>query len=87
MSNNEIKSAIDQLRDEIEHLAEDNAGQKEKLSALVASLQQTLETPQDDHPHGLLAELRENIEVFEVEHPRITGVLNELMIALSNIGI
>jgi len=29
----------------------------------------------------------ELIEQFEVEHPRITGVLNDLMVTLSGMGI
>jgi hypothetical protein len=31
--------------------------------------------------------MKEAISQFEVEHPRITGILNDLMVALSNLGI
>ena len=33
--------------------------------------------------HGL----RDAIERFEVEHPRATGVVNDIMVVLSNMGI
>ena len=35
----------------------------------------------------LLDTVRDYIEQFEVEHPRLTGTLNRVMVALSNLGI
>ena len=35
----------------------------------------------------MLDSLRDHIEQFEVEHPRLTGALNRIMVSLSNIGI
>ena len=36
---------------------------------------------------ALMDSLRESVERFEVEHPRATGILNNIMVMLSNMGI
>ncbi len=36
---------------------------------------------------GLAEDIKEAISEFEIEHPRLTGILNDIMIALGNLGI
>lgn len=36
---------------------------------------------------GLLQELEEEIMHFEVEHPRLTAIINDIMVAMSSMGI
>jgi len=40
-----------------------------------------------EHRVHLVSDLKEAISEFEVEHPRLTGILNDIMVALSNLGI
>lgn len=88
MTEQQINSALEELRREIERLDLSDAETKERLSGLVESIEQRM-TPgvvEEDQP-DLIAEMNDAVTQFEVEHPRITGILNDIMMALSSSGI
>ncbi len=88
MSRDELHEPLERLRAEIRKLGEDDDAIKRRMKRLVADLERQLESSEESgHEPQLIEGLRENIERFEVEHPRLTGVLNRIMVHLSNMGI
>ena len=88
MPKEELKNSLQQLHAEVRALGDNDELAKSRMSSLVADLERQLEnTGTDEHSSQLLDSIRLHIEQFEVEHPRLTGVLNRVMVALSNLGI
>lgn len=86
--NKKLQETLKALREEIDNLSADEQESKARLEELVEKLQLKLERPDDTVYHQSLTEgLSESLTYFEVSHPRITGVLNEIMMTLSNMGI
>ena len=89
MTEHQINAALDELRKEIEQLPTDDPSVKERLTDLVGNIELSLSAPIDDKElqDDLIEEMREAVTHFEVEHPRITGILGEILMTLSNMGI
>jgi len=88
MTEENINDALQQLRNEIDKLHLDDRDVKDRLNQLVESIEGSLVGGEPLEPdHDLVEELKDVISQFEVEHPRITGIVNELMMTLSNMGI
>ncbi len=87
MADIEINEAIFNLRREIEGLGDQNPELRIKLEALLNELEDRLEATDDENYLHLVENMKETVAQFEVEHPRMTGILNDLMVMLSNLGI
>lgn len=87
MSKEKIAASIESLRAEIDKLEVEDATAKTRLDALVVELEKQLDKPGDAGASGLDESVKELVEHFEVAHPRITGILNDLMVTLSGMGI
>ena len=88
MSRDELHEPLERLRAEIRKLGDEDDAIKQRMKRLVADLERKLHDSEDSkHEPHLVEGLRENIERFEVEHPRLTSVLNRIMVHLSNMGI
>ncbi len=88
MSQEQLKKSLDGLRDELDALSEDNTETRERLSELIFELEvQVEELAQSGDTESLIDHVRKRVDDFEVEHPRITRVLNDIMMTLSNMGI
>ncbi len=88
MHGDEIQESLDQLRAEIKKLGKDDKAIRKRMKQLVADLEGKLESSEElGHEPQLIEGIRRNVERFEVEHPRLTGVLNQMMVELSNMGI
>ena len=87
MSKEKISASIELLRAEIANLKVEDTTAKARLDRLVAELESGLAEPEPASDATLNESVKELIEQFEVEHPRITGVLNDLMVTLSGMGI
>jgi len=85
MSKEKISASIESLRAEISNLNVEDKAVKSRLDGLVVELEKQLREPTGGS--ALDESVKELIEHFEVEHPRITGVLNDLMVTLSGMGI
>jgi hypothetical protein len=87
MSEKDLWETLEQLRAQVAALEADKTS-KARLESLIGTLEQRLQGAGSEEHHGhLVAEIREAISHFEVEHPRLTGILNDLMVTLSNMGI
>jgi hypothetical protein len=61
---------------------------REKLDKLVSYVDIKLQKPYDPANHErLIGHLEDNIHYFEVTHPDLTMVMNNMLILLSNLGI
>ncbi len=87
MAEKEINEALFALRQEVERLEQSHPAVKERLEALLIKLETRLEAAEDDTHVHLLEDVKQALTQFEVEHPRVTGILNDLMVTLSNLGI
>ena len=83
MPHKEIKQTITELKKELEQTPRETGFFEEKLEqARVGIERYTPEALQD-----LAETLQREADEFEVEHPRITALINQVMTALSNLGI
>lgn len=88
MPRQELNSLITRLRQELTNLQEDQQGSRDQIESLISDLETHLATGKtNDWPSEMTERVRREIEDFETEHPQITGVLNNIMVTLSNIGI
>lgn len=86
MHRDELERALARLRAELARLDAEVGDTHPELRTLIADIEREL-GGRDDGGAGSGHGLRQRIEQFEVEHPRATALLNELMVILSGLGI
>lgn len=87
MAEKEVNEALFSLRQEVERLEGDHPELKNRLESLLEKLENRMEASEDKNHLHLVEDMKEALSQFEVEHPTMTGILNELMVTLSNLGI
>jgi hypothetical protein len=88
MTQTDLKSLVHQLQDEIAELDAGDEDARARLQALVDTLDARLAGKvSEEEDADLIDSLRESVERFEVEHPQATGLINQIMVTLGNIGI
>lgn len=83
MSDEKLELLLTRLREEVATLEADGVRASPRLRTLVDDIELQIKTQEE----GVTGELKRRVEVFEVEHPRVTAILNDVMVALSNLGI
>lgn len=87
MTHSKLKQSLERLQAEIAELKSISGSEKKELEAIIRSIRQTLD--RDEEPEG--ADLQQNLNSaivrLEASHPRLTAVLNDIMVTLSNMGI
>jgi hypothetical protein len=81
-----LKMDLDaQIREKVDGLDDIS---REKLDELMRFVEMKLQRPDDPAHHERLVEhLEDNIQHFEVSHPDLTAVMNNMLVMLSNLGI
>jgi len=90
MEKKELLKSLENLHRELKNTESVDESSKEKIAHLMDGLQQVLDHSGDnlsEHHHDLLESLQESVEHFEVSHPTLTKVMNNLINTLKNIGI
>jgi translation initiation factor 2B subunit (eIF-2B alpha/beta/delta family) len=83
MPHKEVKQTISKLKTELEQTPKETGFLEEKLELAREGIERyTPEALQD-----LIETLQREADEFEVEHPRITALINQVSTALSNLGI
>jgi len=83
MPHKEVKKTIGELKSELEQTPKETGFLEEKLEQAREGIERyTPEAIQE-----LVEILRREADEFEVEHPRITALINQMTTALSNLGI
>ena len=88
MSRAELQASLERLRAELATLGTEAEDTRTRLTALVDEVERELEQLGETGDHAsILDKLQHQVEAFEVEHPRITNILNDIMVTLANLGI
>lgn len=88
MPTDELHRALDELRTEIGRLGIGELESKKRLDGLITDIERRLAEPDDaDHHRTVVENVRTAVTDFEVSHPRATGILNDIMVTLGNMGI
>ncbi|MBV1915391.1 MAG: DUF4404 family protein [Pseudomonadales bacterium] len=82
MSEQKLQSLVSQLNSESKKLEGIDQGAEQKLETLIRDMEQDLQSP-DQVATGIQNVIAE----FEVTHPRITAILEEMTVLLGNMGI
>ncbi|MGH8551701.1 MAG: DUF4404 family protein [Methylococcales bacterium] len=86
--NQQLEETLASLRTELSKLSDLDPESKDKLESLIRNLEIKLESPNDRaHHHSVTKGLADSLTHFEVSHPTLTGILNDVMMTLSNMGI
>ncbi len=85
-SKRKLNEGLERLRAELKTLETDDAT-RQRLEDLARRVERQLqEGGAEAHP-SLVKELEDEILRFEVAHPRLTAIINDIMVALSQMGI
>lgn len=87
MAEKKINEALAELRDEISQLEIGDQDVKDRLTSLIENIERGVDSGDSEDHSALNEEMQDVITFFEVEHPRITGIVNDIMMALNNMGI
>lgn len=88
MSIEDLQKHLQGLREEIEQLGSDNPEIKSQIDQLITEVELHLQQPDDANRKDVLVQgLESTIEQFETHYPRVTELLNRIMMTLGNIGI
>ncbi len=83
MSEQQLQEQLLNLQAELRSLPDD-APQRQEIVALVADLEAQLEEGPVD---ALIERVEGAVTVFEVEHPRVAAVLNNIIVTLTGMGV
>ncbi len=87
MSQEKLQQSLQALQDEVDKLDTAHEEVRDRATRLIDDIEKQLDSPHDIDSESVIDHIRSLIEKFEVEHPRITGIMNRIMMALSDMGI
>ena len=88
MSKEDVNQSLAALHTEIAQLETPDAAVKEKLVALIETVERQLKEPErPEHKSAYLQTLPALIEQFESDHPKVTETLSRLLNTLSSMGV
>jgi chaperonin cofactor prefoldin len=85
MSKAKIQNLVEQLQQEIDQVDNLAENKKQKLENLIKDIESGLE--EENVSDELNASLTETVADFEASYPRLTAIINDIMVTLSNLGI
>lgn len=89
MTNDDLRSQLAQLHNELEHaktLAPEERDVFGNLMSDMVKIAQGSEVP-EKHRRSLRETLEQKENEFEVDHPRLAGVIRQILDALNRMGI
>ena len=81
-----LDKKISELRQEIAQIRFNKDEDKQHLEQLIEEIEKVEDTDQEED-ESIVSNIKETVAKFETEHPRATGILNDIMVTLSNMGI
>ena len=83
-----LDESLNHLLQEIKSLDLGDEQSRQRVERLVRDIEKLLESPKATRAQATLGEqLRTSVLSFEVSHPRLAAVMNEVLEQLSNMGI
>jgi hypothetical protein len=88
MERQQLSEYLDQLNSAIGDLDAPDED-KSKLTSLIAEIEQQLHEPLEvtGDPQTLVDQVENMVTTFEQDHPRVAGILNNIILTLSNMGV
>ena len=88
MSREQLELALERLRSELDSLGQGPEEANARLRGLIDEVERQMDSLELGNDDGSVGDtIKDYIEQFEIEHPRITNILNDVMVTLSNMGI
>lgn len=87
MTHSKLKQSLQRLQAEIEDLRSVSDAEKNELEAIIGNIRQALDADEQSESADLQQSLKSAIVRLDASHPRLTAVLNDIMVTLSNMGI
>ncbi len=88
MNTESLHAKLEQLRTELAGVSQLDDKTHAQLRALVADIERAIESEKDKLEGEPLSEQVEDLVLkFEADHPQLTSALNQVAVALSNLGI
>ena len=88
MNREAAQETLETLQREIEKLDIADPETKSRIEMLVVDIEHQLSNPGDVQSNkNLVNRVEESAELFEADHPQLSGILNKVMNTLSNMGI
>ena len=87
MNEQELRGQLDELAAAIENMPAAEA-QKARLQALIDNIESQLSNAVvDGEPESLAEQVENMISGFESDHPTVAGILNNVMVTLTSMGV
>jgi hypothetical protein len=86
MSHSKLKQSLQLLQSEIAELKSISGTERKELELILRNIRQTLDSD-ENIDSNLQENLNSTIVRLEAAHPRLTAVLNDIMVTLGNMGI
>ena len=83
MPQRKVRNAIDELSVELKNTAKET----DAFEGMLEQAREGIERYTPEVVQGLLETLQREADEFEVEHPRVTALINQLANALAGLGI
>lgn len=87
MISKQIQNTLSALKNESKNINASETDSVETLNQLIKKLEQQLSEPELADHRGLIDQLQTTISKFEVSHPTITSIVNDLMVKLAGLGV
>ncbi len=87
MPKNKIRELLEQLQGELDQIGSQDVKGRELLENITADINSLLQDTDIQTDESILKSLQDSIDHFNIEHPKLTMALSEIMSILSNAGI
>lgn len=87
MPKNKIRELLEQLQGELDQIGPQDAKGRELLENITTDINSLLQDPNIKTDESTLQRLQDTIDHFNIEHPKLTMALSEILSILSNAGI
>jgi len=88
MQSEKLRQSLEELRTAINASDLADGPARENLNRLISDIEGKLANPDDTARHATLVDnVKDSIQQLELEHPRATTILNQIMAALGGVGI
>ena len=87
MPKNKIRELLEQLQEELELISPQDKKGRDLLENITTDINSLLQDPNVQTDASVLERLQDTIDHFNIEHPKLTMALSEIMSILSNAGI
>lgn len=88
MHRQQLREYLEELNSAINDL-DGSEDEKARLTSLIAEIELQLNEPKlvTGEPQTLVTQVDNMMTTFEQDHPRVAGILNNIMLTLSNMGV